>query len=122
MPPNNKLQLKLLSVIIPAYRQEETIEKDIKNITQALSALEYKFEIIIVVDGIVDNTYKNALQFKSKSVKVIGYQKNQGKGYAIRCGMSQAKGDIVGFIDAGMDIHTAGFKILLADMQKYNAD
>jgi glycosyltransferase involved in cell wall biosynthesis len=118
----NNSSTKLLSVVVPAYKQEKTIIKDIRNIENALVDLGSKYEIIIVIDGIVDETYKRAATLKSKTIKVLSYQINQGKGHAIRYGMLRAKGDIIGFIDAGMDIHPAGFNMLLNHMEWYNAD
>ena len=122
MRRRNKSPVKLLSIIVPAFKQEKTIVKDINNIEEALNNLGYRYEILIVVDGIVDKTYKKAARLKSKKVKVLGYEKNQGKGNAIRYGMLHAKGDIIGFIDAGMDIHPTGFQMLLNHMEWYNAD
>jgi len=122
MQQKNSFTIKLLSVVIPAYKQEKTIAKDIKNIKQALDELGYPYELIIVVDGLVDKTYEYALGFKTKNVKILGYKENQGKGNALRFGMLHAKGDVIGFIDAGMDIHPAGFKMLLNHMEWYNAD
>jgi glycosyltransferase involved in cell wall biosynthesis len=122
MRRRNSFNLKLLSVVIPAYKQEKTIIKDINNIVKTLNELEYKYEIIIVVDGILDKTYERALTLRSNKIKIIGYEKNEGKGHAIRYGMMHAKGDVIGFIDAGMDIHPAGFKMLLNHMEWYNAD
>jgi len=122
MQRKGDFQINFLSVVIPAYRQEKTIVKDVKNIVKALDSLGYKYEIIVVVDGLVDNTYKNVLTIKSSKIKVISYEKNQGKGHAIRYGMLHAKGDIIGFIDSGMDIHPAGFTMLLSHMEWYNAD
>lgn len=112
----------LLSVVIPAYKQEKTIIRDVKQVENTLQTLGYNYEIIIVVDGMTDNTYKYALTLKSARVKVIAYEKNQGKGHAIRSGMLEAKGDIIGFIDAGMDIDPSGFAMLLNHMAWYNAD
>jgi glycosyltransferase involved in cell wall biosynthesis len=122
MPRKTNFEINLLSVVIPAYKQEKTIVRDVKNIVKALDGLGYKYEIVVVVDGIVDKTYKNVLKLKSSKVKVIAYEKNEGKGHAIRHGMMHAKGDIVGFIDSGMDIHPAGFRMLLNHMEWYNAD
>ena len=42
---------RLLSIIVPVYKQERTIQKDIQRITKALSKTHHAFEIIIVVDG-----------------------------------------------------------------------
>ncbi len=118
----DKFEMKLLSVVVPAYKQEDTIIRDIKNIESSLKELSYNYEIIIVVDGLVDETYKKVLKLKSSRIKILGYKKNQGKGHALRYGMMQANGDIIGFIDAGMDIHPNGFSMLLNHMQWYNAD
>jgi glycosyltransferase involved in cell wall biosynthesis len=112
----------LISVIVPAYNQQKTITRDIKHIQRSLHALGYRYEIIVVDDGSTDKTYSQVSKIKSVKVKIVGYKKNQGKGHAIRFGMMQAKGDIVGFIDAGMDIHTKGFAMLLNHMDWYNAD
>lgn len=119
---NSDFNINLLSIVVPAYKQEKTIIKDIENINDSLSSLGIKYEIIVVVDGILDQTYNRILKFKSSRVKVIGYEKNQGKGHAIRYGMLHAKGDVIGFIDAGMDINPSGFKMLISHMEWYNAD
>lgn len=122
MPQKSNSSIKLLSVIVPAYKQERTIVKDIKNIQNELEALKCKYEIIVVVDGFVDNTLKKILPYKTAKIKIIAYHKNQGKGHAIKYGMLHAKGDVIGFLDAGMDLNPKGLATLLSDFQKYNAD
>ncbi len=111
-----------ISVIIPAFKQERTIARDLTRIKSILESLQYTFEVIVVVDGMVDKTFKNAQKLASDNVKIIGYKKNQGKGHAVRVGMMRAKGDIVGFIDSGMDINPSGFSMLLNHLDWYNAD
>ncbi len=116
----------LLSVVIPAYNQEKTITKNIKKIQSSLDTLGCKYEIIIVIDG-SNNTklirrLANQLPIKYPKIKVLAYEKNQGKGHAVRFGMLHAKGNIIGFIDAGMDIHPSGLLMLLNHMDWYNAD
>lgn len=119
--PTNKPHL--ITVIIPAYQQEKTIAKDLHRIQKVLSQSPYHFEVIVVVDGIVDNTFKNAKKVSSKyNVKVYGYDNNRGKGYAVRFGMMRSKGDIVGFIDSGMDLNPNGIAMLLEHFQWYKAD
>ena len=118
------MKQKRISLVIPAYKQEKTIEKDVEQIEAALKNLqrEYTYEIIVVVDGFLDGTYKNAKRIKSSKVSVVGYEHNQGKGAAVRFGMSRAKGDIIGFIDAGMDINPKGISMLLEHFYWYDAD
>lgn len=114
--------INFLSVVIPAYKQERTIVKDINNLDKVLISLPYKYEIIVVVDGYLDGTFKNAKKISKDHVKVFGYEKNQGKGHAVRHGMLKAKGDVIGFIDAGMDISPAGISLLLDLMLWQDAD
>lgn len=114
--------INFLSIVIPAYKQEKTILRDINNLDTVLSNLPYKFEIIVVVDGNLDDTFKNAKKINKDNIKVFGYEKNQGKGHAVRYGMLKAKGDVIGFIDAGMDIKPAGISILLESMVWRDAD
>ena len=61
-----------LSVIIPVYKQEKTIQEDLKNIYQVLEQIRYDFEIIIVVDGTkVDNSYSLVKKLKFKNIKGV---------------------------------------------------
>lgn len=111
-----------ISLIVPTYKQEKTIIEDIKSLKKAIESLPYKFELIIVVDGFVDNTFRVLQKFKSPEIKVVGYEENRGKGYAVRYGMLRGKGDLIGFIDAGMDIDPTSISMLLNHMIWYNAD
>src|SRR3989304_7802259 len=113
---------KLISLIIPAYRQEQTIVKDIKNINNVLSNLPVGHELIVVVDGFIDKTLEKVNKIKNIKVKALGYEKNTGKGFAIKYGVEKAKGDIIGFIDAGMDLDPSEISIMLDIMDWNNAD
>lgn len=112
----------LVSLIIPAYKQEKTIEENLLKVKNALEKFRYDFELIIVVDGKVDKTFENAKKVKSSKIKVVGYEHNHGKGYAIRYGMARSKGEIVCFIDSGLDLNPGGLSILLEYLELHNAD
>lgn len=126
------MKTKLVSVIVPAYKQEKTIYEDLKRVSKVLDQLRYPTELICVVDGKVDNTYLQASKFadqqavgsanKHKNVKVVGYEHNKGKGYAVRFGMAASRGDVIGFIDSGMDLNPNGLSMLLEHFEWYNAD
>jgi len=115
---------RLLSLIVPAYKQEKTIIKDIKSLEKALSVFPFKHEIIVVVDGFVDKTYERIKNQESriKNLRVLGYKENRGKGFAIKYGVKEAKGDIIGFIDAGMDLDPSEISIMLDIMEWNKAD
>jgi glycosyltransferase involved in cell wall biosynthesis len=117
-----RVKIPLITLIIPAYRQEKTILKDLKRIYAVMRQLRYKFEMIVVVDGKIDKTYDQAKRIKSSHIHVVGYEINQGKGHAIKVGMAKAKGDIVAFIDSGMDLHPNGLSMLLEHFEWYKAD
>ncbi|MDP3974390.1 MAG: glycosyltransferase [bacterium] len=118
------MEIKLISVIVPTFKQEKTIEKDLQRIIDVLNKLRYPSELICVVDGDVDNTLKEASRFARRysNIKVVGYDTNKGKGYAVRFGMAESKGDIIAFIDAGMDLNPNGLSLLLEHFEWYNAD
>ena len=119
---NNK---RFLSVIVPAYKQEKTIKRDLENIDKTLRrglGQSCDYQIICVVDGQLDNTESEAKKVKSSKVNVFSYKENKGKGYAVRYGMKQAKGDLISFLDAGMDISPKGIMMLMAHMDWDNAD
>jgi len=113
---------KYLSLVVPAYKQEKTIVKDINNLDSILSSLGIKYEIIVVVDGFDDSTFEKAKSVKKNTIRVLGYEKNQGKGYAVKFGTSKAKGSITGFIDAGMDLDLSEISIMLDLMEFNDAD
>lgn len=118
----HKTRSHLLSVVIPACKQEKTIIEDLRQIKNVLDKTRYDYEIVVVVDGMEDKTFENAKKIKSKKIKVVGYKKNHGKGYAVRFGMARTKGDIVAFIDAGMDLDPNGLSMLLEHFEWYDAD
>lgn len=91
-----------LSVIIPAYNEERRLPKTLKDIDKYLSRQTYDYEILVVDDGSKDKTVKVAESIapKIKNLKVTGYKKNQGKGYAVRFGMLAALGNYRLFTDA----------------------
>lgn len=116
--------IKLISVIVPAFKQENTIVRDLKKIKDVLDKLRYPTELICVVDGKIDATFDRAERFAKKynNISVVGYDTNKGKGYAVRFGMAESKGDIIAFVDAGMDLNPNGLSMLLEHFEWYNAD
>ena len=116
--------MKLLSVIVPAYKQEKTLRKDLENINKTLEEGfgNIDYEIICVIDGELDNSKSEAEKVNSPKIKIYSYKENRGKGYAVRYWMKKASGDLISFLDAGMDIGPKGIMMLMAHMNWYNAD
>lgn len=90
-----------LSVIIPAYNEEKRISATLLDIHKYLFKQDYDYEIIVVSDGSTDNTVKVARGLKEvENLRVIDNTKNNGKGYVVKQGMLEAKGEYKLFMDA----------------------
>lgn len=113
---------ELVSIIIPAFKQRKTIQKDVLRIVNVMEQLRHDFEIIVVIDGDIDGSSKEVKKIKSDKIHIYSYKQNQGKGYAIRYGIEKAKGNIIGFIDSGMEINPNGIAMLLEHMEWYDSD
>ncbi|HET7098866.1 MAG TPA: glycosyltransferase [Patescibacteria group bacterium] len=123
MKPEPKTNL--ISVVIPAYKAETFIVKTLTGVKNTLDQIRYPYEIICVVDGKIDKTFEKATKFAGlypRKIKVIGYKKNMGKGNAVKFGMARAKGNIIGFIDAGVELNPNGISMLLEHFEWYSAD
>lgn len=118
------MNVKSISLVVPVYKQENTVIKNIQSLDSVLRALPYKYELIVVVDGFLDRTFEKAkkLESKMKNLKVFGYKKNRGKGHAVKLGILKGNGDVIGFIDGGMDIDPIGISLFLDIMQFHDAD
>src|SRR3989344_5377218 len=114
-----------ISIVVPAYKAEQFIKRDLLSIKEICDKLRYQSEIICVVDGFLDNTLNEANKIAkrfSKQIRVVGYPDNRGKGHAVKYGMAQSRGDIVAFIDAGHEINPNSLAMLLEHFIWYNAD
>ncbi|WP_051689012.1 glycosyltransferase family 2 protein [Butyrivibrio sp. AE2032] len=96
----------MLSIVVPAYNEGEHIYDNLMTIDKALSAFASDYEIIAVNDGSRDNTGAEVKRAAADNpnIKDFGYDKNRGKGGAVSWGAINSKGDIVGFIDADLDL------------------
>lgn len=91
-----------LSVIIPAYNEERRIEKTLLSVNDYLSKQSYDYEILVVSDGSRDKTVDvvSGLAGRISGLKVIDNKENHGKGWVVKQGMLEARGDYRLFMDA----------------------
>jgi glycosyltransferase involved in cell wall biosynthesis len=87
----------LLSVIIPVYNEELTVGNVIDRVKLAMQQTGLKYELIVVDDHSYDRSLKVAREHSSK---LYSLKQHLGKGYALRAGFAQAKGDIIITIDS----------------------
>jgi glycosyltransferase involved in cell wall biosynthesis len=95
-----------LSLILPVYRGADWIAANLHTVTQCLENLEGGFELIIVCDGDNDHASHEARLCAAGDdrVRVFHYPQNQGKGFAVSFGVAQATGQLIGWLDADLDI------------------
>lgn len=115
-------QPKFISVVVPSYNQEKTIVGNLKRLHAALLKTNYEYEVIVVVDGKVDGSVEKLKGAALPRTTLVYYETNRGKSYAIRLGMSKARGEHVMFIDAGNEIDPEGMQMLFLHLQWYEAD
>lgn len=94
-----------LSLVLPVYNGGAFIASTLRETCQALESLEAGFELIVVCDGSTDDTAARARSVQDGRVRVLDYADNAGKGHAILHGLDQARGRLVGWLDADLDVH-----------------
>ena len=97
-----------VSVILCAYNEGNVIEETIDKVDRVLMETGWSYEIIVVDDGSLDDTRERAVSYRDRNgkscLKVLGYQKNAGKGNAVKVGFEQARGDFIVVMDGDLDV------------------
>jgi glycosyltransferase involved in cell wall biosynthesis len=109
-----------LSVIVPAYNEEKRLPRTVKAISNYLSRQKYDWEIIVVSDGSQDKTVEIARSLKSeiRNLRIIDNKDNHGKGYVVRQGFLEGKGDYRLFTDADNSTDIKYFERMIPEFEK----
>ena len=95
-----------VSIIIPAFEEEQRLGETLNSIFAHIIGHNIQAEVIVVDDGSADSTAGIAeaecAKFPNLQTKVIRYEKNRGKGYAVKTGLLAATADIALFSDADL--------------------
>tara|TARA_B100001559_G_C16501360_1_gene623503 strand:- start:2264 stop:2974 length:711 start_codon:yes stop_codon:yes gene_type:complete len=110
-----------LSIILPAYNEENGLEKCVNETIKTVNSENISYEIIIVENGSTDNTYKIAQQI-SKNFNFISVVHLEEPGFenAIRNGFKLAKGELVAHLDVDLSTDMSHFKELLSHAKNYD--
>jgi glycosyltransferase involved in cell wall biosynthesis len=111
-PTGDPMPYKLLSVVVPAYNERNTLGEIVRRMRMV--ELPIDLEIIVVDDGSVDGTDKLLPALEDSTVRVVRHPANLGKGAAIRTGIAAARGDLVLFQDADLEYDPQDWPRLLA--------
>jgi glycosyltransferase involved in cell wall biosynthesis len=100
----------LLTVVVPVYNGGEGILDNVGVIQRSVAAglPGEDVEVIVVSDGSIDDTAERLLSARSEAgIRVIHYDRNLGKGYAVKTGALAAHGDWIALVDADLDLDPA---------------
>jgi dTDP-L-rhamnose 4-epimerase len=116
MEPESALDL---SVVIPAYNEQERLRKHVSGIVAYLSGKDLRFEIVVVNDGSNDDTAGVTRELAKiyPMVRLVDLQPNRGKGGAVKAGMLDARGCYVLFTDADQSTPIGEVDKLLAKLE-----
>lgn len=101
-----------ISIIIPVFNEEKTIEEILKRVISA-PVFDCQKEIIVINDGSTDKT-REILQNLSPKITLINLEENHGKGFALREGFKKASGEIIVIQDADLEYNPKDYEKLLA--------
>lgn len=93
-----------ISVIVPLYNEEESLEELLQKIHESLDAAGLSFEVVFVNDGSTDHSWSviERLSCSDPAVHGICFRRNYGKSAALYCGFEVAQGDVVITMDADL--------------------
>jgi glycosyltransferase involved in cell wall biosynthesis len=118
------LQTLDLSIVIPAYNEESRLPKTLDRIFAYLQARSYRAEVIVVDDGSSDRTAEivSSCREKYPGLRLVSNGKNRGKGFSVRHGMLEARGEIALFTDADLSTPIEEADKLLAALREQGYD
>ena len=110
-----------LSVIVPAYNEEATVEALLRRVLEHLGP---DGEVVVVNDASTDATsyITRKVAGGDARVKLIEHAQNQGKGAAVRTGLAAATGDVALIQDADLEYDPAEYPLLMAPLEADEAD
>jgi len=118
-PPINTF----VSVIVPMYNEGDSASEKLADLSDTLALSFADFEVIAISDGSTDGTNASLSKFSDSSrVKIRIRSENRGKGATLREGFSCSCGDVVMFIDGGMELSPANLRIFVGLLDLYGAD
>ena len=115
---------RYLSIVIPAYNESLRIGKTLEEVRKYAAAKPFETEVVLVDDGSSDRTAEIFREFQSRcpGTRVLRNQVNRGKGYSVRRGVLEARGQVILFTDADLSAPIEEADKLLAALESAAAD
>lgn len=109
-----------ISIIIPAYNEEKRLSRTLEKVDEYLKKQSFSYEIIVVSDGSKDKTSQVVKDLipRIQNLRLIDNKENHGKGYVVRQGMLDAKGEYRLFTDADNSTSIDQIEKMLPEFEK----
>jgi len=113
-----------LSVVLPAYNEEENVEQAVKHVSGVAQTLDRDYEIILVNDGSSDRTGEigRELEKDIPSFRLVEHYPNRGYGGALKAGFEAARKDLIAFYPGDAQFDFEEVKRLLDQLKEEDAD
>lgn len=111
-----------LSIVIPAFNEEERIQATLEDIKEYLKTCSYNAEVIVVSDGSTDETADIVNNYIKHfpQLRLLSYPENKGKGFATKTGVKNAAGEWILFMDADNSTKIVEIERFWPETKKYN--
>ena len=120
--PARAVSVFQLSIIVPSFNEELRLPASLERIAAYIDSANRSTEVLVVDDGSTDRTAEVAASFSKRiaNLRVLQNGQNRGKGYSVRHGMQEARGEAVLFTDADLSAPIEEAGKLLSALQQYD--
>ncbi len=120
LTPRSQERPALLSIICPAYNEEEVLAQFHRRVRKAMGEINQPFEMVFVNDGSRDNTLglMRLIRERHPNTSIVDLSRNFGKEIALSAGLDAAKGDAIVVIDADLQDPPELIEKLIAEWRK----
>jgi len=111
-----------LSIIVPSFNEELRLPASLERIAAYIDSANRSAEVLVVDDGSTDRTAEVAASFtkRIRNLRVLRNGQNRGKGYSVRHGMLEARGETILFTDADLSAPIEEADKLLSALQQHD--
>jgi glycosyltransferase involved in cell wall biosynthesis len=122
--PERSASPPVLTVVVPVYNGGDRIVDNIGVIRRVIAGAlsDDDVELIVVSDGSIDGTAERLLKVREPGTRVIHYDRNLGKGYAVKAGAMASHGDWVALVDADLDLEPGAIPMYLETARRERLD
>ena len=117
--------MALLSVVVPCYNEEETVELFFRALSGVMDTMDMDYEVLFVNDGSKDRTLEKMLALRTahpELIRVFDFSRNFGKESALLAGLREAKGDYVTVMDTDLQDPPEYIPLMFETMEKNGDD